>query len=142
MDRGYLDFALLGRFTQAGAFSVISGKTNLKFCVVGSRPFDPFNCLRCDHMIALRGFYSKRGYPLSLLRNHYCDVEHYRSLHFLANNFCLSATCKCARFGAHTSRSNCFSNGTKCISGFASLGALPRTRCVSQFGLRPALADP
>ena len=68
MDRGYLDFARLGRFTQAGAFFVISGKTNLKFYVVESRPADPSNGLRCDQTIRFRGFYSKQVYPQSLRR--------------------------------------------------------------------------
>ena len=68
MDRGYLDFARLGRFNQMGAFFVIRGKTNLKFYVVESRPVDPACGLRCDQTIRLRGFYSKQGYPQSLRR--------------------------------------------------------------------------
>jgi hypothetical protein len=91
MERGYLDFARLGRFTQAGAFFVIHGKTNLKFYVVESRPVDPSNGLRCDQTIRLRGFYSKQGYPQSLRRVRYYDAEHSRSLVFLTNHFGLSA---------------------------------------------------
>ena len=46
MDRGYLDFSRLARFTRTGAFFVIRAKSNLKFYVVESRPVDKATGLR------------------------------------------------------------------------------------------------
>ena len=100
MDRGYLDFSRLRRFTQAGAFFVIRGKSNLKFYVVESRPVDCSGGLRCDQTIRLRGFYSKQGYPQSLRRVRFYDVEQSRSLVFLTNHFGLTATQVCEVYRA------------------------------------------
>jgi hypothetical protein len=100
MDRGYLDFARSGRFTQAGVIFVIRGKTNLKFYLVESRQVDPSIGLRCDQTIQLRGFYSKQDYPQSLRRVRYYDAEHSRSLVFLTNHFGLSALQVCEVYRA------------------------------------------
>jgi IS4 transposase len=100
MDRGYLDFVRLARFTQAGAFFVIRGKSNLKFYVVESRPVDTSSGLRCDQTIRLRGFYSKKGYPQSLRRIRFYDVEQSRSLVFLTNHFGLTALQVCEVYRA------------------------------------------
>ena len=51
MDRGYLDFTRLARFTQAGAFFVIRAKSNLHSYVSASRPVDRTTGLRCDQSI-------------------------------------------------------------------------------------------
>ena len=91
MDRGYLDFARLARFTQAGAFFVIRAKSNLHSYVSASRPVDRTTGLRCDQSIRLRGFYSRQGYPETLRRIRYLDPEHERSLVFLTNHFALPA---------------------------------------------------
>lgn len=100
MDRGYLDFSRLRRFTQAGAFFVIRGKSNLKCYVVESRPVDTASGLRCDQTIRLRGFYSKQGYPQSLRRIRFYDVAQSRSLVFLTNHFGLTATQVCEVYRA------------------------------------------
>jgi hypothetical protein len=91
LDRGYLDFARLARFTQAGAFFVIRAKSNLHSYVSASRPVDRTSGLRCDQSIRLRGFYSRQGYPDLLRRIRYLDSQHERSLIFLTNNFSLPA---------------------------------------------------
>ena len=91
MDRGYLDFSRLARFTRSGAFFVIRAKSNLKFYVVESRPVDKATGLRCDQTIRLRGFYSKQGYPEALRRVRFYDAKHERSLVFLTNHFGLTA---------------------------------------------------
>jgi hypothetical protein len=91
MDRGYLDFSRLARFTQAGAFFVIRAKSNLHSYVCASRPVDRTTGLRCDQSIRLRGFYSRQGYPDALRRIRYLDPEHERSLVFLTNHFSLPA---------------------------------------------------
>jgi hypothetical protein len=91
MDRAYLDFSRLARFTRSGAFFVIRAKSNLKFYVVQSRPVDKETGLRCDQTIRLRGFYSKQGYPEALRRVRFYDAKHERSLVFLTNHFGLTA---------------------------------------------------
>jgi hypothetical protein len=91
MDRGYLDFVRLARFTRALAFFVIRAKSNLKFYVVESRPVDKSSGLRCDQTIRLRGFFSKLGYPDVLRRVRFYDAKTERSLVFLTNHFGLSA---------------------------------------------------
>ena len=91
MDRGYLDFARLARFTSRGAFFVIRAKSNLRFYVSASRAVDRLTGLRCDQSIRLRGFYSKHDYPDLLRRVRYYDVTQKRSLVFLTNHFTLSA---------------------------------------------------
>jgi hypothetical protein len=91
MDRAYLDFRRLARFTDAGAFFVIRAKSNLRFYVSASRPIDRATGLRCDQSIRLRGFYSKQGYPGLLRRVRYIEPEQERSLVFLTNHFGLSA---------------------------------------------------
>ena len=91
MDRGYLDFSRLARFTQAGAFFVIRAKSNLHSYVSASRPVDRTTGLRCDQSIRLRGFYSRQGYPGVLRHIRYLEPEHERSLVFLTNHFALPA---------------------------------------------------
>ena len=91
MDRAYLDFRRLARFTDAGAFFVIRAKSNLRFYVGASRPIDRATGLRCDQSIRLRGFYSKQGYPGLLRRVRYIEPEQERSLVFLTNHFGLGA---------------------------------------------------
>ena len=91
MDRGYLDFSRLARFTRAGAFFVIRAKSNLHSYVSTSRPVDRSTGLRCDQSIRLRGFYSRQGYPDLLRRIRYVDSQHERSLVFLTNHFSLPA---------------------------------------------------
>jgi hypothetical protein len=91
MDRGYLDYARLARFTRTGAFFVIRAKSNLKCYVVESRPVDTACGLRSDQSIRLRGYYSKHRYPEMLRRVRFYDSIHERSLVFLTNHFGLSA---------------------------------------------------
>jgi hypothetical protein len=91
MDRGYLDYARLARFTRTGAFFVIRAKSNLKCYVVESRPVDTACGLRSDQSIRLRGYYSKHRYPEVLRRVRFYDSTHERSLVFLTNHFGLSA---------------------------------------------------
>lgn len=91
MDRAYLDFRRLARFTDAGAFFAIRAKSNLRFYVNASRLIDRATGLRCDQSIRLRGFYSKQGYCESLRRIRYIESEQERSLVFLTNHFALNA---------------------------------------------------
>ena len=91
MDRGYIDYAQLSRFKEAGAFFVIRAKSNLRAKRVYSRRVDRTTGLRSDHTIRLTGRYSHADYPVHLRRVRFYDAEHTRALVFLTNAFDLPA---------------------------------------------------
>jgi hypothetical protein len=91
MDRGYVDFQRLHRFTTAGAFFVTRGKRNLDFTRRSHRRIDKTTGLRSDQTIVLAGQTSARLYPAPLRRVAFYDAEHDRRLVFLTNNFDLPA---------------------------------------------------
>ncbi len=92
MDRGFVDFARLHRFTLAQSFFIIRAKGNLDFRVTESRPVDRDRGLRADQTIKLRGPLSRKRYPSPLRRVSFVDRESGRSLVFLTNNFTLAAS--------------------------------------------------
>jgi transposase len=92
MDRGYLDFARLHRFTQAGAFFVTRARKNFRFRRIDSRPAQKTACILCDQTIALIWYYSRKGHPTPLRRVRFVDPKTGKRLTFLTNNFTLSAT--------------------------------------------------
>jgi IS4 transposase len=91
MDRGYLDFKRLYRFTIAAAFFVTRGKRNLDCTRRARRPVDKAMGLRSDQTIVLAGHKSSRSYPDMLRRIVFYDTEHKRRLVILTNNFSLPA---------------------------------------------------
>jgi len=91
MDRAYLDYHRLRRFTTAGAFFVTRTKSNLRCTVREKRPVDRTTGLRSDHTIMLNGIKTAALYPEPLRRVSFYDAEHKRRLVFLTNNFTLPA---------------------------------------------------
>ena len=91
MDRGYVDFERLHRFTARAAFFVTRGKRNLDYTRRARRMVDKTTGLRSDQTIVLAGLKSSRLYPDPLRRIAFYDVEHRRRLVFLTNNFTLPA---------------------------------------------------
>ena len=91
IDRGYLDFQRLYRFTTAAAFFVTRGKRNLDCTRRARREVDKATGLRSDQTIVLAGSKSSRSYPVPLRRIAFHDAEHQRRLVFLTNNFSLPA---------------------------------------------------
>ncbi len=91
MDRGYVDFRRLYRFTKTAAFFVTRGKRNLDCARRGRRPIDKATGLRSDQTVVLTGQKSSQLYPEPLRRVAYYDVERKRRLVFLTNNFSLPA---------------------------------------------------
>ena len=89
LDRGYVDFARLYLFTQAGAFFVTRAKKNLQFYLRTSRPVDRSSGVRCDQTIRLTGIRTAQRYPDTLRRIVYFDAEKESRLTFLTNNFSL-----------------------------------------------------
>ena len=66
MDRGYLDFGRLHRFTSGLAFFVTRAKTNLDFSRRSSRRVDKTTGLRSDQTIVLNGPKTSTALPRSL----------------------------------------------------------------------------
>ena len=91
MDRGYLDFARLYRFTLAGAFFLIRAKSNTQYRRLYSRPVDKSTGLKCDQTIVLSGVHTPRYYPEKLRRVRYYDAATEKTCAFLTNNFALPA---------------------------------------------------
>jgi len=91
MDRGYLDFARLYRFHQAGSFFVTRAKSNLKAQRRYSHPVDRSTGLICDQTVTLTVFYSRQGFEAPLRRVRFKDPETGKKLVFLTNNFALPA---------------------------------------------------
>lgn len=91
MDRGYVDFQRLYRFTQGSAFFVTRGKRNLDCTRRERHAVDKTTGLRSDQTIVLAGLKSSRLYPDPIRRIAFYDTEHERRLVFLTNNFTLPA---------------------------------------------------
>jgi hypothetical protein len=91
MDRGYLDFARLRRWTLAGAFFVTRARKNFRFHRVISHEVDKTTGVQCDQTISLTWFYSVKGHPERLRRVRFRDPETGKKLVFLTNNFMLPA---------------------------------------------------
>lgn len=87
IDRGYVDFGRLHRFTQAAAFFVTRAKKNTQFYRRCSHAIDPATGIRSDQTIVLTGPKTSRLYPDPLRRIHYFDVEKDLRLIFLTNKF-------------------------------------------------------
>jgi hypothetical protein len=91
MDRGYLDFTRLHRWTLAGAFFVIRARKDFRFRRLISHKVDKTTGVQCDQTILLKWFYSVKGYPERLRRVRFLDPEREKRLVFLTNNFVLPA---------------------------------------------------
>jgi transposase len=91
MDRAYLDFERLYRWTENRAFFITRARKNFRFTRLASQAVDKTTGVQCDQTIALVWFYPARGYPDRLRRIRYWDAEHGRRLVFLTNNFVLPA---------------------------------------------------
>ncbi len=91
MDRGYLDFGRLRRFTLGQAYFVTRAKTNLDYGRRSSRVVDKSTGLRSDQTIILRGLKTSKLHPEALRRISFCDPEKGKRYVFLTNNFDLPA---------------------------------------------------
>jgi hypothetical protein len=91
LDRGYVDYARLYRFTVEMAFFVTRAKSNMKYKRQKMRRVDKSTGLRSDYRIVLSGSQAELDYPVPLRRVAYYDVEHKKRLVFLTNNWNLPA---------------------------------------------------
>jgi len=91
MDRGYIDFARLWRFTQNLAFFVTRAKKGIDYKRPCWREVDRSTGLRSDTTVRLCGPKTAGLYPQPLRRVGYGDEELGRKFVFLTNNFDLPA---------------------------------------------------
>ena len=91
MDRGYIDFTRLFRFTQRFSFFIIRAKSNLDFRRIFSEKVDRSTGILCDQIIILTGVKTSKLYPEKLRRVKYFDRETNKTFVFLTNNFTFSA---------------------------------------------------
>jgi transposase len=91
MDRGYIDFKRLHRFTICSAFFLTRARRGLDFSSRTRRRVDKTTGLRSDQTIVLAGPKTSKLYPDRLRRVSYYDAEHDRRFVFLTNNFMLPA---------------------------------------------------
>lgn len=91
MDRGYLDYERLYRWTLAKAFFVTRARKKFRLRRVCSRPVDKATGIQCDQTVSLVSFYPAKSYPAHLRRIRYLDPERNKRLVFLTNNFQLDA---------------------------------------------------
>jgi transposase len=91
VDRGYVDFKRLYRFTLSAAFFVVRTKSNVVLQRRYSHPVDKSTGVRSDHTVILTAIDSAKAYPEVLRRVSYLDVEKRKRFKFLSNNFTLPA---------------------------------------------------
>lgn len=91
MDRGYLDYERLYRWTLAGAFFITRARKKFRLRRIYSHPVDKTTGVQCDQTVSLVSFYPAQSYPTHLRRIRYLDPERHKRLVFLTNNFQLDA---------------------------------------------------
>ena len=91
MDRAYLDFERLYRIKENLGYFIIRAKKNMKYYRTQSKKVDKSTGLRCDQVIHLSVYKSRKCYPDKLRRVKYHDKETDKILVFLTNNFDIPA---------------------------------------------------
>ena len=91
MDRGYIDFERLYRFTLESAFFVVRTKSNVLLQRRYSHPVDTDSGVRSDQTVVLASLESASVYPDVLRKVAYVNAETGKRLVFLSNNFALPA---------------------------------------------------
>ena len=91
MDRGYIDFERLYRFTMETAFFLVRTKSNVLLQRRYSHAVDSATGVRSDQTVVLASLESASVYPDALRKVSYVDAETNERLVFLTNNFALPA---------------------------------------------------
>jgi len=92
MDRGYIDYALFGRWSMAGVFFVTRLKENAAFEVVEECEIPQNRSIRADQFIRLTGAQAQADYPDLLRRIVAWDAENDREIILLTNLLEFGAT--------------------------------------------------
>jgi hypothetical protein len=92
VDRGYVDFTLLARWTFQGVWWVTRAKDNLAYEVVKRLPVPQTGNVLKDEVIRLTTHRSKEAYPKEMRRVVVWDEEQKRELVFLTNHMGFAAS--------------------------------------------------
>lgn len=92
LDRGFLDYARLYRFHQAGSFFVTRARSNMEYRRRYSHAPEQGSGVISDQTIAFTGFYAQQDFPSALRRVRFTDAATGKTLVFLTNNFLLPAS--------------------------------------------------
>ena len=87
----YFDFERLWKINSAKAYFIIRAKKSISYERMYSKEIDRSNGLRCDQIIKLKNFYSKKYYPEKLRRVKYYDAETNQYYVYLTNNLDIDA---------------------------------------------------
>ncbi len=90
MDRGYIDYRRLYRFTENLAYFVVRARKNMYYRVRSRHPVNKSTGLRSDQLIMLKGRTSAPRYPAPLRRVSFFDTDTKKRFVFLTNNFLLA----------------------------------------------------
>jgi hypothetical protein len=93
MDRGYVDFRLFTRWTEAGVFFVTRPLHHMVFEVLQSRPVPENSTIRSDQTIRFHSEWAQRhGFRLPLRRVVVWNEEHQQEIVLLTNHFGFAAS--------------------------------------------------
>lgn len=92
MDRGYIDFKRLHKFTENAANFIIRARKNFKFKRLYSLEKNKTIGVKCDQIVKLSGFYPSRFYPEKIRRIKFYDSEKDSQIVILTNNFSIAAS--------------------------------------------------
>ena len=92
IDRGYLDYALFGRWTHDGVFFVTRQKDNADYIVIEEKLIPQNRNILKDQIIELSGFYSQQKCPYPLRRIEVWDEDNERILVLLTNHLSFGST--------------------------------------------------
>ena len=92
VDRGYVDYALFGRWTDTSVWFVTRAKDNMDYRVVKRRELPERGNVLKDQEIVLKGFYARRKCPHRLRRIVVWDEENEREIVLLTNHMEFAAS--------------------------------------------------
>ncbi len=90
-DKGYTDFTWYKSLDDKGVIFVTRIKRNAQYDVIDRKDVSRFEYIYSDHILKLKGFYSKQKYPDKLRRIRSKDPETGKIITILTNNFTWSA---------------------------------------------------
>lgn len=92
MDRGYYDFELFSRWTQAGVWFVSRLKSNADYYVVKENPVPPGGVILADEVIGFAGAKAQKQCPQLMRRVVVWDEEKLESIELITNHLDFAAS--------------------------------------------------
>lgn len=91
-DRGYNDYSLFAKWTEAGVYFVTRMKSNTVYEVVENHPIPQYRNILADQTIRLSGIDATKKCPHLLRRVEFWNEDKQETLVFLTNHFALGAS--------------------------------------------------